>query len=233
MNKKSTGDLATNCIIGDLSKYGLGIAFPLSDNYPFDLIVIANNKLFKVQVKSSSRIINDGSIFFSHVKTNELKNDYYSSDEVDVFALYNLINNETYLFNFSSISNKSGVSIRLKPPKNNQCNCIYSYDVILSKKRIKDVFKFETPNFEESYSKFGTERYEHRCLICNTLFKSTLKEAKYCSHRCRGVSLRSKKYPSAEELKIDIDLMSMEEIGKKYNVSGVTIKKWSKQHKII
>ena len=69
MNKKEIGDMGCNCVIGELAKYGVGVAFPLSDNYPFDIIALAGNSLFKVQVKSSSSLY-QGAIAFKLTTSN-------------------------------------------------------------------------------------------------------------------------------------------------------------------
>ena len=61
MNYKTIGELGQNCAIGELSKYGLGIAPVLSDNYPFEFIIIADDKLFKAQVKTST-VSNDNNV---------------------------------------------------------------------------------------------------------------------------------------------------------------------------
>ena len=81
MNTKFIGDKALNCTIGELAKWDIGIAFPLSDNYPFDLIVIAVLTIFRAQVKSSSSIYN-GSIVFNLRSSN-----YYKSLQ-DVYPEY-------------------------------------------------------------------------------------------------------------------------------------------------
>jgi len=72
MNSKYKGDTGQNCVIGQFARYGVGIAFPLSDNYRFDLVAIAGNKLFKVQVKSSSHHIGDSVVDF-HITSNSFE----------------------------------------------------------------------------------------------------------------------------------------------------------------
>lgn len=230
---KCVGDLAVNCVIGELSKYGLGIAFPLSDNYPFDLIVISNNKLFRLQVKSSSTIIN-GSIIFHNARTKKNNdNENYTNEEIDAFALYNLVNKEIYILSFNETKNKGGIVIRLRETKNNQKGGIYSYNLVTSNKRIKEVFGFEAIDFSETFSKYEPFKHIIKCIVCNKEFKSTLKNTKYCSDECYGFAIRKVEKPALETLKDDINKMPMVHIGKKYGVSNTTIKKWAISYGIL
>ena len=44
VNKKNIGELGEQIAIGELGKYGINVAIPLSDNLPFDIIVYYKNK---------------------------------------------------------------------------------------------------------------------------------------------------------------------------------------------
>ena len=50
-NKKQLGEIGE--AIGELSKYGLDILLPMSDNLPFDFVIYYNNKFYRTQVKAS------------------------------------------------------------------------------------------------------------------------------------------------------------------------------------
>ena len=75
------------------------------------------------------------------------------------------------------------------------------------------------------------------CLFCHKAFSrytSINKEIKYCSQECykRDVLKKSKK-PSKEDLKEDLKCGNFCLIGKKYKVSGNSVKKWAKSYALI
>lgn len=141
INKKNIGELGEQIVIGELGKYGIQVAVPLSDNLPFDIIVYYNNNFFKCQVKSTNRY-KDGYCFFSLTSENGYlrKTHYYTHDEVDVFILCDL--NNIFLFTFDELNNKKSLTLRYDNPINNQQkNINYAIDYIISLERIKEVFK--------------------------------------------------------------------------------------------
>lgn len=46
-NKKQLGEIGERIAIGELSKYGLDILLPMSDNLPFDFVIYYNNKFYR------------------------------------------------------------------------------------------------------------------------------------------------------------------------------------------
>jgi hypothetical protein len=141
MNAKSKGEKGQRIVIGELAKFDIDIAIPLSDNLPFDLIVVFPNKLFKVQVKTSSYSTNPGSICFGlssnnwHAKTTKK----YTEDDCDVMICCDLEN--VYLLLPEHFANRKAFSIRKTESKNKQNKGInFHKDFVLSEKRIEDVF---------------------------------------------------------------------------------------------
>lgn len=53
-NKKQLGEIGERIAIGELSKYGLDILLPMSDNLPFDFVIYYNNKFYRTQVKTTA-----------------------------------------------------------------------------------------------------------------------------------------------------------------------------------
>jgi Holliday junction resolvase-like predicted endonuclease len=56
MNTVSIGDIGESLAIAKFTKEGLTVSKPLSNNAKYDLIVEFNNKLYKVQVKTTNSI---------------------------------------------------------------------------------------------------------------------------------------------------------------------------------
>lgn len=83
-------------------------------------------------------------------------------------------------------------------------------------------------------SGFRRKREKKKCLSCGSEFEKKNKGQTYCSNQCRGKDRRKvRDRPDAEGLKILIDNMSWEAVGREYGVSGNTIRKWAKQYGLL
>jgi len=230
MNHKSIGELGQNCVIGELSKYGLGIAVLLSDNYPFEFIVVAGEKLFRVQVKTSTINDNGKSVYFSLTSNNWLKHTItkYTKKDCDVFACYDLIKHRTFLLKPEQFENRSSFTIRYEKTKNNNLSNINWYeDYELSNKSVKDVFGFTPVDFVSSFSTYHEKKYDVICKKCKKTFHAQYQKQKYCSPECRIGSRRVVERPSKEELIALIQQKPMVHIGKQFGVSDNAVKKWA------
>jgi hypothetical protein len=229
MNYKQIGDIGQNCAIGELSKYGLGISFPLSDNYPFDFIVIAKNNLFKTQVRTSTRI-SSGSISFDFTKKNFYSGErsQYSKEEIDVMACYDLVNHFLYILEQKDFCGISAFNIRFEKPKNNQVKgCHMHEDFILSKDRIKKVFNFEPIILQNYYASIkNIKQHKHICQNCTKEFSNGNKFAKYCSSDCYYFARRLVKRPTKEALMDMLVNKSLRAIGKQFGVTDNAVRKW-------
>jgi protein-arginine kinase activator protein McsA len=232
MNYKSIGELGQNCVIGELSKYGLGISFLLSDNYPFDFIVIAGKKLFKVQVKTSTKNKEEEYVDFNLTSSNWYKGTTtkYTKDDCDIIICYDLVNHNSFLLAPKDFENRRSFTIRYKKSKNNQSKTVNWYeDYILSAKRIKEIFDFDAPDLKIYYS--YKEKYELVCKKCGKTFLSAYKRNSYCGSKCRGEEHRKvNNRPSKEDLIELIKNNTIVKIGKIYNISDNAVRKWAKNY---
>ena len=141
MNAKSRGEKGERIVIGALAKFEIDVALPMTDNLPFDFIVIYEGTLFKVQVKSSSMSICTGSIKFditSNNWQNKIKRKYDESD-CDVMMLCDY--DSVYILNAFDFTGKTAFTIRREEAKNGQTKGMnFHDDYVLSHKRIKKVF---------------------------------------------------------------------------------------------
>jgi hypothetical protein len=138
-NHKQNGEKGERVAIGELAKYDIDVAIPMSDNHPYDFIIIINDKFYRAQVKSSTQILN-GSLMFALKKNNWYKrtSKKYTSDDIDVMILcdYSTI----YLLTPLEFNNKSSFAISFErkgvggPIRHS--NTKYQ----ISKKRIQEVF---------------------------------------------------------------------------------------------
>lgn len=124
MNTVSIGDIGESLAIAKFTKEGLTVSKPLSNNARYDLIVEFNNKLYKVQVKTTNSI-KEGKMTFATKTTNYTKGNWasnaYSKDEVDIFFLYCVENEWCGLYySIESATIPVELNIRTVPPKNGQ-----------------------------------------------------------------------------------------------------------------
>ena len=137
LTSKQKGNLTElQCLTAFVSS-GCGISIPYGDNSKYDFIADVNGKLLKVQVKTSS-LKDENAIKFScrttHVNCKGVKNERYSSDDVDYFATY--WNSKCYLIPISECSVEK--TLRFTPTKNGQIKGIsFASDYELEKMVMK------------------------------------------------------------------------------------------------
>jgi len=141
-NKKAEGEKGVAIVIGELAKKGIQVAFPLSDNLPFDIILIYKGKLYKAQVKSGRRKHKNAQGSFSFKLTT---NNWYSKtitkytgDDIDVMVLCDY--EKIFLLGPKDFSGRSSFNIRNEAPKNGQKKGInLAEDFVLCDKRIAEI----------------------------------------------------------------------------------------------
>lgn len=137
LTSKQKGNLTELQCLSAFVQEGCGVSIPYGDNSKYDFIADVNGILLKIQVKTSSSK-DENSIKFScrstHVNCNGVKNERYSSKEVDFFATY--WDNQCYLIPVEECSVEK--TLRFAPPKNGQTkNISFAKDYLLSDILIK------------------------------------------------------------------------------------------------
>ena len=136
LNTVTIGDIGEAQAIALFTKKQIPVSKPLTNNVRYDLIIEKDNKLYRVQVKTTANI-KDGKMEFATKTTNYTKgswsSNHYSKNEVDIFFLYCLENDWCGLFIPDNEDIPTTLFIRTIPPKNNQKVCIrlmedYSFD---------------------------------------------------------------------------------------------------------
>ena len=119
LTSKQKGNLTELQCLTAFIEQGCGVSIPYGDNSKYDFIADIKGKLYKVQVKTSS-LKDENSIQFScrstHVNCAGVKNERYSSNDVDFFATY--WEHKCYLIPISECS--ATKTLRFAPPKNGQ-----------------------------------------------------------------------------------------------------------------
>ena len=122
LNTVSIGDIGETQAIALFTKNHIAVSKPMSNNVRYDLIVDINDRLYRVQVKSTASV-KDGKMEFATKTTNYIKGSWssnrYSTNEVDMFFLYCVENDWCGLF-IPDEEIPGTLYIRTVPPKNNQ-----------------------------------------------------------------------------------------------------------------
>lgn len=142
VNNKYKGELGEIGVIYQLIKLHIPISIPYSDNFNYDLIIEINNKLYKVQVKSSTIENSKDSVIFD-LRTNNwykrkiIKNPY---KDIDIIICYDINKELAFLLLKSDFDEKQTFTIKYKKCKNNQIKNVHYYNDFLLDKRLKKVF---------------------------------------------------------------------------------------------
>ena len=139
MNSKIKGNVGESIILCEFVKRGIQVSIPFGDNARYDLIAEFNGKLNKIQVKyCNQQTDNDSVVLVCASSTNHTTNKNYTTyeDDVDYFAFYIPVWNESLLIPINDIGNKKSIRIRKNKTKNKQASNIhfiqnYSFDKIL------------------------------------------------------------------------------------------------------
>ena len=115
------GEITEHQVALEFLKLGILISKPLVQSSKYDFVADIKNKLYKIQVKTST-LEEEGNYFSfatstSHTNTKRTINLHYSPEEVDYFAT--MCENQCYLIPYEICGNRSQ-RVRLKPTKNGQ-----------------------------------------------------------------------------------------------------------------
>lgn len=100
MNSKRIGNIGEAKVLAKFVEMGIPVYIPFGDDEKADLIAEFNDKLNKIQVKTSIKSKNGCSLFDLTSSTAHRTNGgrrKYSNSEIDYFALYSLDRDKIYL----------------------------------------------------------------------------------------------------------------------------------------
>jgi len=122
MNPKSQGEKGQRIAIGELAKWNIDVALPLTDNLPWDFIMIYKDRLLRVQVKSGEYKGTgvEGSIQFNLRSTNWHSKTCkkYTGGDCDLMLLCDYEN--LYILGPREFDSRRCFSIRRNPSRNGQ-----------------------------------------------------------------------------------------------------------------
>jgi hypothetical protein len=124
LNLKGKGDLAELMVAADLRRRGFKIAIPFGEDCDFDLVLIRDDRLERVQVKYTE---SDGNVIkvkcLSHSLTNGKvrRTKHYTVKTIDLLAVYDSTSERCYYIPANMLgSGRSIIHLRLRPALNGQ-----------------------------------------------------------------------------------------------------------------
>lgn len=185
------------------------MSIPFTDNIPYDLIVEFNNQLYKIQVKTTRLIKNDGMMFDTN-RTNPFKmtNIKYTPSEVDYFFLYCIENEWCGIIKATDFDSKN-LNMRLLPPRNNNFNKTkmaidYEFDHRINEIKYGEQIPLTVFDVKHKKSNKGKEEVDKEKKIVNNIPNRVTRD----------------------ELKSLIRNKPFTQIGEMFDVSDNAIRKW-------
>jgi Holliday junction resolvase-like predicted endonuclease len=122
VNSVRFGTIGEARAITEFLKLGYTVYTPFSEgNDPFDFIAVKDNKLIRVEVKSSSQEINTGvyTISIKSSRHNKSKNWIRNFDpkQCDILAVYIQPIDTMCFFRAKDVTNKTNITIKKQPSK--------------------------------------------------------------------------------------------------------------------
>ena len=133
---KTKGDLAELMVAADLVRKGYKIAIPYGEDSDFDLIVIRDERLERVQVKYTE---SDRSVIAVRCRSHSLTNGKvkqtkrYTSETIEWLAVYDRTTDRCYYLPSSMLgAGRDIIHLRLTPALNNQRRLIHFAEEFLT-----------------------------------------------------------------------------------------------------
>jgi hypothetical protein len=124
LSLKAKGDLAELIVAADLRRRGFGVAIPFGEDSDFDLILVREDRLERVQVKYTE---SDGAVITVRCRSHSLTNGkirrtkHYTAETIDLLAVYDATPDRCYYVPAAELgSGRSMLYLRLTPAKNGQ-----------------------------------------------------------------------------------------------------------------
>lgn len=202
---KEKGNSGLVAAIGYYGMLGYTISIPLNDTQDYDLVVDNGERLLKVQVKATGQRTPQGYSVVTVASTGGTTGTIYKTvKDTDIDILFVLTElQEMYEIPISEID--TSTSINLGP--NRQCF------------RVDDIDNFYFLKVKEKQDK--NKKYCKECGV-EVSDRNTTGLCYTCAIKKRQTTER----PSKEQLLNEIKNSNFTAVGKKYNVSDNTIRKW-------
>jgi len=136
MLHRERGEMGELVAAAELAKHGVGVAWPLGDELPFDLVLHWEGRLFRAQVKSARPA--EGAVRFNLASQNSTRYRKYTEADCDVMVLCDY--ERAYLLGPGDFSGRRGFTVRLGSARNGQVRGTHGReDYAVSPERVEAV----------------------------------------------------------------------------------------------
>jgi hypothetical protein len=125
LSTTTVGDIAEYMVAARFMQLGFEVLEPMSNGYPYDLVVSSDDGYKRIQVKNGR--LREGTIRFNACSLAGRKNtqevsmvrEYYVG-KIDYFAVYCAELNKVYLVDIDEVGTTAEIRLRLEPTRHNQ-----------------------------------------------------------------------------------------------------------------
>lgn len=116
---KIKGDLGQAMVMADALKRGYKVALPLGEDWRYDLIILKDSKLLRVQCKY---VESTNGVVKVRCETHDGRNYYrYKQEDLDYIAVYDKVTDKCYYVNCKYLGKGRGsLSLRIQKTRNGQ-----------------------------------------------------------------------------------------------------------------
>lgn len=121
-NSSETGNIGETMALSEFARRRIPVLIPFGQNVPYDLVIQINNKFYKIQCKTTGKVVDQDKMIFSICRTNGFTgvHSQYSKEEIDFFFLHCIENGYCGIVPIDQVKSKREFTLRLRAPKNKQ-----------------------------------------------------------------------------------------------------------------
>lgn len=207
------------------ARLGFAVLKPICDNYRYDYVVDLGNKFIRIQCKTCQVGEKEDYLIFSaissHVKAHKNTSKIYTKEEIDYF--YTCHNHISYLI---PIEENIRYTLRLVPPLNNN-----KHGIRFAKNYELQTILLEREGVSTQILKNSIHEKAKAKNFCKKCHNPIGLKAIYCPNCAKEIQEQKSKInlTTREKLKKEIRANSMIQVGKLYNTTDNTIRKWCKK----
>lgn len=125
-NSSTIGNIGEAVAISEFTKRKIPVLIPFGQNTPYDLVIQYKNRFYKVQCKTTEKVLGNSTMRFHTCRTNGFtgQRHKYCENEIDLFFLYCIENGYIGLLKIDDTTGDE-FAIRLAATKNNQTKGIH------------------------------------------------------------------------------------------------------------
>ena len=246
MTNRQIGDIGEACVIAKFVQLNIPVFIPFNDPGDIDIIAYFNNKLNRIQIKTSALKRKNHYTTKLTSTRNNIRNSQkhkYTKDEIDYFAIYNLTRQKVLLIPVEATENKTEISIHIsltqaEKEKYSKIGKVWLeedwlIEKILNKPIQEDLCdRYVCPSCGTEMDTYNDSTIKHFCIDCG---KPISKRAKRCQ-ACEAIFRVKQKQElqegiaPKEELKELVRNNSILSVAKMFDVSESTIRNWCENY---